>query len=134
MPSIRWFHHVSFTVNDPAKSAAWYQDVLGFAHGSNVEGKGFHRIRLHHPDSGITVTLTGHEQGSGDRFSELRTGLDHLAFSVAGGVEELEEWKRRFRERGVDHSEIRTTPTGGGVITLRDPDNIQLEVFAAPSE
>ena len=133
MPSIQGFHHVSFSVNDPAKSAAWYEDVLGFAHDADVEGSGFRRIRLRHPASGVTVTLTGHERGSGDPFSELRTGLDHLAFSIAGGVDELKECKRWFEERDVDHSEIRTTPTGGAIITLRDPDNIQLEVFAAPS-
>jgi glyoxylase I family protein len=52
---------------------------------------------------------------------------------VSGGVDDLEEWKRRFEDRGVDHSEIRRTPNGGGVITLRDPDNIQLEVFAPPA-
>ena len=131
MPSINGFHHVSFSVSDLGRSAAWYQDVLGFGHDSDVEGEGFRRVRLRHPDAGITVTLTQHQQGGGERFSELRTGLDHLAFSV-GGADDVEEWKRRFEERGVDHSEIKTRPGGAAIITVRDPDNIQLEVFGAP--
>jgi glyoxylase I family protein len=130
VPTISGFNHVSFSVTDPARSSAWYQEVLGFAHHSDVEGRTFRRIRLRHPDSGITLTLTGHGQGSGDSFDELRTGLDHLAFSVGEG--EIDEWKRRFEALGVDHSEVRTPGNGGGAITLRDPDNIQLEVFASP--
>ncbi len=132
MPDITGFSHVSFTVSDRGRSAAWYQDVLGFAHHSDVEGSTFRRIRLRHPDGGLVVTLTGHERGSGDSFSELRTGLDHVAFAVADG--EIESWKRRFEQRGVEHSEIRGSGNGGGIIALRDPDNIQLEVFAAPAE
>ncbi len=130
MASISGFNHVSFSVTDPVRSAAWYQEVLGFARHGDGEGKGFRRIRLCHPDSGVTVTLTGHRSGTGDAFSELRTGLDHLAFTVEG---ELEEWKQRFEEGGVDHSEIRVLGNGSRAITLRDPDNIQLEVFATPT-
>lgn len=130
MPRISGVHHVSFSVNDPAESAAWYQDVLGFAHHSDVQGETFARIRLCQPDGGLIVTLTSHQEGSGDRFNELRTGLDHLSFQVADG--DIATWKRRFEERGVDHSDIRANGAGGGSITLRDPDNIQLEVFSAP--
>jgi glyoxylase I family protein len=131
VPSISGFHHVSYSVNDAERSAAWYQEVLGFAHHSHVQGQGFRRIRVRHPDSGIVVTFTVHDGGSADRFDELRTGLDHLAFQVADG--EIAVWKRRFEDLGVDHSEIRANGGGGGAITLRDHDNIQLEVFAAAS-
>ena len=131
MPSISGVHHVSFTVKDPQASEAWYHDVLGFAHHSDVQGETFQRIRLRQPDGGLIVTLTGHQQGSGDRFSELRTGLDHLSFHVADG--DIATGKRRFEELGADHSDIRGNGAGGGSITLRDPDNIQLELFSAPA-
>ena len=65
----------------------------------------------------------------GAPFSEHNSGLDHVAFQVGNG--EIETWKRRFEERGVEHSEIRPNDAGGGTIALRDPDRIQLEVFAA---
>ncbi len=132
MPSITGLHHISFTVRDLGTSVAWYQDVLGFEHDTDVEREEFRRTRLRHPGAGVTVTLTAHRSAPDDAFSELRAGLDHLAFSV-GGVDEIEAWKQRFEERGVDHSEIKRTPIGAAIITLRDPDNIQLEVFAAPS-
>ncbi len=78
----------------------------------------------------MTLTLTCHDRGSAGFFSELRTGTDHVAFLVPT-VEDVEAWRRRFDELGVTHSEIKATATGSGaLVTLRDPDNIQLEVFA----
>lgn len=41
----------------------------------------------------------------------------------------MQELKRRFEERGVEHSEVKDAASGATMITLRDPDNIQLEVF-----
>lgn len=131
MPSITGFHHASFTVSDREKSILWYQEVLGFERHSEVEAKTFRRTRMRHPDSGITVTLTQHEAGSRGQFDERRIGLDHLALAVRD-LDDLKAWKRRFEERGVDHSEIKETGPGASMITLRDPDNIQLEVFSTP--
>ena len=130
MPAITGFHHVSFTVRDREKSVAWYSEVMGFERHSEVEADTFTRTRMRQPDSGIVITLTEHSQGAGDRFSETRTGLDHLSLQVPG-IEELQAWKRRFEEQGVDHSEIKETGSGAAMITFRDPDNIQLELFAA---
>ena len=133
VPPITGFHHLSFSVTDRARSTAWYQEVLGFEVHSEVEGDGFLRTRLRHPGSGITVTLTQHDTNSGDRFAETRTGLDHLALAVPG-MAELRAFERRFEEHGVDHSEVKPAGNGGGMITFRDPDNIQLEVFAPGPE
>ncbi len=127
-PSITGFSHVSFSVVDRARSTAWYRDVLGFEVSSEVEGDGFLRTRLRRAGSGVTITLTEHENRSGDRFAEVRTGLDHLSLGVPG-MADLQAWKRRFETQGVDHSEVKPTG-GGGMITFRDPDNIQLELFA----
>jgi glyoxylase I family protein len=87
---------------------------------------------LRHPSGTITLTLTQHENGSGERFDEHRTGLDHVAFSVPS-IDDVREFKQRFEELGVNHSEIKPVRSefgDGGMITFRDPDNIQLEVFA----
>ncbi len=105
--------------------------MLGFNLDAEVHGDGFRRNRLRHPDAGITLTLTAHDAGSNDRFDERRTGMDHVSFAVPS-VDHLHAFKEEFAERGVDHSEIKPTASGaGGMITFRDPDNIQLEVFAA---
>lgn len=132
MPSITGFHHASFTVTDRHRSVEWYQDVLGFEVDSEVKGATFARTRMRHPECGITITLTQHDQGAGGRFDECRPGLDHLSLSVPD-VDDLKAWKQRFEEHGVDHSDIKQTGPGGSMITLRDPDNIQLEIFAAPA-
>jgi glyoxylase I family protein len=132
MTRITGYHHLSFTVTDLERSVAWYQDVLGFSIDSEVERPDFRRVRLRHPEGPVTVTLTQHVAGSNDRFDERRTGLDHVAFAVPT-LADVEAFERRFEERGVEHSDIRPIPgerSDGGVITLRDPDNIQLEVFA----
>ncbi|MFP5316827.1 MAG: VOC family protein [Acidimicrobiia bacterium] len=131
MPDIKGFHHVSLSVTDLDRSARWYADVLGFEAVTTVDGEGFRRTRLRASASGLTLTLTQHEDGRDERFDERRTGLDHVALVVDS--DDIEEWKNRFEEHDVDHSEVKSTPAGGTLITLRDPDNIQLEVFATPS-
>ncbi|MDP1807561.1 MAG: VOC family protein [Acidimicrobiales bacterium] len=132
MPSITGFHHVSFTVSDRERSVLWYQEVLGFERHSEVEAGTFRRTRMRHPDCGITITLTQHDHTSGGRLDERGIGLDHLALGVPD-VEDLKAWKRRFEERGVDHSDINERSPGAAAITVRDPDNIQLEVFSTPA-
>jgi catechol 2,3-dioxygenase-like lactoylglutathione lyase family enzyme len=123
-------HHVTLNVHDPERSARWYADVLGFRRLGTHAGAGFQRILMRHP-SGIILGLNRHEHPDADMdFSERRTGLDHLAFQVADR-EQLEAWLARFDARGVTHSAI--TPgavPGAFLIVFRDPDHIQLEVFA----
>ncbi len=45
--------------------------------------------------------------------------------------EELDRWAARLAERGVVHSPIADMPYGS-VLCLRDPDQIQLEIFYRP--
>ena len=129
MPSITGFSHISFSVSDRERSVAWYQEVMGFDRHSEVTADTFTRTRMRHPDAGVMITLTEHGQGAGDRFAETRTGMDHLSLHVPS-IEDLQAWKRRFEEHGVDHSEIKEAGPGSAMITFRDPDNIQLELFA----
>jgi len=131
MATLAGFSHLSLSVTDLDRSTDWYCDLLGFTLDTRVEGDGFLRHRLHHPGAGITVSLTAHERGEATPFDERRTGMDHVSFAVPS-IEELHRMKERFVEEGVDHSEVKPTASGaGGMITFRDPDNIQLELFAA---
>ena len=131
MPTLAGYSHLSLTVSDLDRSTEWYREILGFALDSEIKGDGFRRNRLRHPDARITLTLTAHDTGPGDRFDERRTGMDHVSF-VVPTMDDLLEFKERFVEREVDHSEVKPTASGaGGMVTFRDPDNIQLEVFAA---
>jgi glyoxylase I family protein len=128
MAEVLGFHHVSLSVTDLGTSTEWYRQTLGLDVDAEFDGNGFRRARLRAAGSGLTLTLTSHDQESGDPFSERRAGLDHVAFQV-GDAEDVQELKRRFEELGVDHSEVKEASSGAAMITLRDPDNIQLEVF-----
>src|SRR5262249_48722969 len=64
-------------------------------------------------------------------FDETQTGLDHLAFVVPNQAA-LRHWCDLLTDHGVAFSpiaEARSIP-GAEVVVLRDPDNIQLELFA----
>ena len=131
MTQVLGYHHLSLSVTDLAKSTEWYRQVLGLDVTAEIEGEGFRRTRLRAPDSGVTLTLTRHDQPSGESFDERRPGMDHVAVQV-GGTEDIQELKSRFEQLGVDHSEVKASSGGTAMITLRDPDNIQVEVFGGP--
>jgi catechol 2,3-dioxygenase-like lactoylglutathione lyase family enzyme len=103
MPAIT---HVAVTVTDLAASEAWYTKVLG--------------VKPVLPD------LVSKEP-----FNERKPGLDHIAFGVASR-DELAEWAARLDELGVAHGDIVDAGYGSG-LSVRDPDNIALELFAPPA-
>lgn len=134
-PKIEGVHHFSPTVTDIDRSIAWYQRVFGlervpvkFPHYEN-EDAGY-AVLLTDPHSQITIGLHHHDGNSGEGFDERRTGLDHIAFSVASR-DELTSWASWLDELGVDRSAITdmTEPFHYSVLVFRDPDNIQLELF-----
>jgi len=66
-----------------------------------------------------------------ERFAEARTGLDHFGLAVPTRAD-LEAWQAHLQQLGVQHSPIADRPYGS-VLVFRDPDNIQLELFAPAS-
>ncbi|MET8217805.1 VOC family protein [Streptomyces hirsutus] len=125
--------HVALTVSDLRTSAAWYQRLIGAEPILDEDTGLFHHIifalgngtmlGLHAfpPDTAST------DQGWA-RFDERRVGLDHVAFACADRAE-LENWRKRLNDLGIEHGEIVDAHYGSG-LALRDPDNIQLEFFA----
>jgi glyoxylase I family protein len=133
MPEITGYHHVSITVTDLEKSTAFWTEVVGFELFRRFERDGMTKVVLRDPQSGAYFSLTGHgRRASGDGFSEFRTGMDHLAFSVSNRAE-LEAWKARFEQHGVEHSEIKPSLVGD-MIAFRDPDNIAFELYAETNQ
>jgi glyoxylase I family protein len=131
VPTITGFHHLSLTVRDAVASEEFYRTIFGFVPVLELpdeEGRGFKRV-LGHPESGTILGLSVHESNEGSPFTEFRTGLDHLAFGVDSRAE-LDAWVARLDELGIEHSEIRTTPVGD-LVTVRDPDNIQVELWVS---
>lgn len=137
-PATTGFHHFSPTVSDVETSAAWYQHVLGlqripvtFPHYGDEQGG--YAVLLMDPASGVVIGLHHHEAHGGDRFSEVRTGLDHMAFGVAAR-EDLDAWTSWLDEVGVAHSGVIsiTEPMPLSTVVFRDPDHIQLELIHMP--
>lgn len=134
MPEFSGIHHVNFSVTDLERSVAWYIEVLGLTKGwemEDVEGRG-RKVALLHPASSLRIVLSHHRTNPGDPASEFRTGLDHVALTVPDRAE-LERWQRRFQQLGVQHSSIKEGATGW-LITFRDPDNVQLEIYTQSKE
>ena len=127
MPELMGFSHVDLTVRDCERSAAWWQDVLGFMLVHQARNETFEVRAMVHP-SGIGLTVMTHDgNAAAEEFDERRVGLDHLAFRVADKTE-LEQWVTRLDDKGVTHSGIIDIGFGP-TVAFRDPDNIQLEFF-----
>jgi len=126
------YHHVSLSVSNLARSTEWYQRVLGLDIIAHIEGNTFSRTRLGFPDGDHTFTLTCHRDRSKLPFNERQVGLDHIAFRVAV-LEDLYELVNRLASGNIENSGLKAFSDGGAVVTLRDPDDIQLEMyFRAP--
>jgi glyoxylase I family protein len=129
---LQGFDHIELTVRDAEASAAWYERVLGFFLRGEHHPENAHLIVMEHR-SGMILGFWQHgEESSSDLFDEFRTGLDHLAFQVSTRGE-IDDWRAHFASLGVDHSEPVDVGHYGVMLTFRDPDNIQLEVYWRPS-
>jgi glyoxylase I family protein len=128
MAELKGVHHFALTVTDLARSARWYERVLGLAILREVEVAGVAFVTLRSASDELILTLYQHPANRRERFEETRTGLDHISFGVASRAE-LKEWSGRLSENGVDHSPVAEDPFGA-VLVFRDPDNIQLELVA----
>lgn len=130
MPELHAINHVSLTVRDIQASVRWYTDVLGLTEllkDEHPDGAGY-GVVLGKPDFSVCVGLHTHDRADRERFSETRTGLDHLSF-LAADREELAAWEKRLTDLGVEHSPL-NDQGAYAVVVFRDPDNIQLEFIA----
>lgn len=119
------------TVRDLARSAEWYARVFTLErHHEYRDAQGRLRdVSLHDEATGLQMALVDHDANLGDPFDEHRTGLDHLEFLVTS-KEDLDDWAQHLDALGVEHSGVKSPSyTRNAMLTFRDPDNIQLELF-----
>ena len=122
-------HHITLTVTDAERSAAWYQLLLGEASIVHREGPGWIRVRMQWPD-GLVIGATQHEAtGAGDRFDTTRVGLDHIGIGCPS-EDAVRAWAARMDDLGIGHGPVEDVPYGWAV-TARDPDGIAIEFFCA---
>lgn len=127
MPSFAKVSHISFSVRDRHASAEFWQRVLGLEPLDELDGEGWKAILVVHPPSNVVVEFQQHDANQGERFDPRRTGFDHMGLKV-DRREDLDEWQAHFAQLGVDHTPV-VDREYGSVLTFRDPDGIQFEMF-----
>jgi glyoxylase I family protein len=130
------YAHVRLTVTDLARSRAFYDDVFGLPVAFELPEDADEETRqqLWFLFGGVIYrlgdSLLGLRPVGEDRFTEDRTGLDHVSFAVPSHAD-LVDAVATLEARGVAHGGIKDIGAGH-VLEFRDPDNIALELFAPP--
>jgi glyoxylase I family protein len=127
MPVFSGVSHISFSVRDAEASAQWWARLLDLTEIDRVHGDGWRGILLLHPPSRTIIEFQQHDANGGEPFDPRCTGFDHMGFKV-DKRSDLDEWLARFEQLGVTHSPIADREYGG-VLTFKDPDGIQFEMF-----
>jgi len=131
VPALTGNFEITLTVRDPARSGAWYAEVLGLVqrYDHTSDDGAMRYVCLTEPATGLVLCLVGHAGNDGSPFDETRTGLDHLEFVVPTRAD-LDEWAARLDQLGIPNSGVKELSyTPNSMVTFRDPDNIQLEFF-----
>ena len=127
IPTFAGVSHISFSARDAEASAAWWRDVMGFEEYARVSGDDWFGIVLVHPPTSTLVEFQQHDANDGESFDPRRTGLDHMGLRVPDRGQ-LSVWEEHFHRSGVDHTPI-VDAEYGSVLTFRDPDMRQYELF-----
>ncbi len=124
-------HHAALTVTDIDKSTEWYRDLFGWAELSRDQhhgGQGGYAVVLGPEDWSMFVVLNSHPTNAGEGFDPVRTGLDHVGFTVPDRAA-IDEWVAKLEEKGVTYSPV-TEHDWGWSLNFRDPDDVQLQLIA----
>ncbi|PZS06089.1 MAG: glyoxalase [Chloroflexi bacterium] len=131
-------HHIALTVTDLDASIAWYEKVFGITYRTEVGHEGGTGKLLSDDSRQLVIVLHRHDDNQAEMFKETRTGLDHVGLAVASRSD-LEAWQAHLKELGVEQASPADRPLTqspildpkyASVLVFRDPDNIQLELFA----
>jgi glyoxylase I family protein len=134
-------HHLALTVTDVDASVRWYEAVFDIRFQMDAPHPGGLGKLLADDTHQLVIVLHHHDTNDGALFGETRTGLDHAGF-VVSSRSDLEAWQDHLESNGVVRAEAADKPLTqspiadepyGSVLVFRDPDNIQLELFAPPS-
>ena len=136
-PQLR-MHHLALTVADLDASVQWYETVFDVHPVMDIPHQGGVGRILANADQSLAFALHRHDTNDGALFQETTTGLDHAGFAVSSRAD-LEAWQNHLEASGVVRAEAADKPLTqspiadepyASVLVYRDPDNIQLELFA----
>jgi glyoxylase I family protein len=140
LDSITGVHHVRLSVTDLARSRAFYEGVLGLTPAIESEGDPSDPAVLEDPAQyfggviyGVGSQLLGLRPlagGGGGAFDPEARGLDHVSLQV-GSRDDLVRAAALFEERGIAHGEVIDFPTGMSILSVQDPDDINVELVVA---
>jgi len=127
-------------VTDIRRSKAFYELLFGVPPGRDFSDEIDDPTVRDHPwrtYGGCSFTFGGQTLGlrpvgrPDDRFDAGRVGLDHVSLRVES-IAELHAASERLTAAGIEHGQVTDLPPFGLVIlSVQDPDGINLE-FAAP--
>ncbi|MGH3445518.1 MAG: cupin domain-containing protein [Nocardioidaceae bacterium] len=115
-------NHISLTVTDVRRSARWYADSLDLVRaGEEIADDGSGHVLLVSPTGGWFLSLT----------NAPAPDVEHVAVSCRDR-ESLIAWRELLTERAAAPGTITDAPYGSGFV-VRDPDGLELELFAPPA-
>jgi glyoxylase I family protein len=126
MPTFTEVGHISLSVSDCERTAQWWKATFGLPQIFTIEEDTWRAILLELPD-GTAIEFQEHDGNQGEAFDPVRTGFDHMGLHV-DTRDELVEWQDHFERLGVAHTPI-VDREYGSVLTFKDPDQIQFEMF-----
>ncbi|OUE20423.1 Glyoxalase-like domain protein [Clavibacter michiganensis] len=143
LDSITGVHHVRLSVTDLGRSRAFYEGVLGLTPAIESEGDASDPAVREDPAQyfggviyGVGSQLLGlrpvSDGGAADAaaFDPATRGLDHVSLQV-GSRDDLVRAAALFAERGIAHGEVIDFPTGMSILSVQDPDDINVELVVA---
>ena len=108
VPSISGRVEVILTVRDPVASMTWYSELLGLEELYDFTGEDglLHYIALIEPKSQVVLCLVGHQEHSGELFSEFRTAST-TSSSWSECKVDLEEWVEKLNGLQIPNSGVK---------------------------
>ena len=130
MPNFSAVSHISLSVRDADKTAAWWKEGFSLEQVFAIDDADGWRAILLGLTEHIAIEFQQHDANQGETFDPTRTGFDHMGLKV-DSREELDEWQAHFERLGVVHTPV-VDREYGSVLTFKDPDQIQFEMFYMP--
>jgi quercetin dioxygenase-like cupin family protein/catechol 2,3-dioxygenase-like lactoylglutathione lyase family enzyme len=115
-------HHLELAVTDLRRSVPWYRAALDLVHvEGDIADDGRGHVTLASPTGGWVLALS----------AAASPAVRHVAFACADRAA-LVAWRDALAAKDVTPGTITDAPYGSGFV-VRDPDGLELELFAPPT-